>query len=212
MKGVSVLGLGLRDAALSYLDAHSMPSGGDWGLGRIAALFVKGTEETTVDSCTFEKLDGNAVLLNKYNRGATIQNSNFHEIGDNMIAQLGETEGVPEAFGMGWDGTKGDQPRGTRILNNFAYRCGLFEKQSSFYFQAKSCQNVIKNNIFFHGPRAGMNFNVRFACAALVCCSFTARPMITFSLPLSLRDVYMLLRFDVSRFTGWLRRRLSARG
>jgi hypothetical protein len=76
-----------------------------------------------------------------------------------LAGLLGETEGVPEAYGMGWDGTKGNQPRFTRILKNFAYRCGLFEKQSSFYFQAKSAQNTIKDNIFFHGPRAGMNFN-----------------------------------------------------
>eukprot|EP01052_Picozoa_sp_SAG31_P042455 SAG31_NODE_6744_length_1903_cov_1.449557_2_plen_118_part_00 len=74
--------------------------------------------------------------------------------GDNIIAQLGETE-MPgnalaaTAWGMGWDGTAGNQPRGTIIKNNFAYRCGLFEKQSSFYFQAKSCKNVISNNIFF---------------------------------------------------------------
>merc|ERR1712079_996269 len=33
---------------------------------------------------------------------------------------------------------------------------------SAFYFQAKSCQNEIKNNIFFNGPRAGINFNDGF--------------------------------------------------
>ena len=80
---------------------------------------------------------------------------------------------------MGPDGTAGNVPRGTIIQANFAYRCGLFEKQSSFYFQAKSHANLIKDNIFvrsflfppfcappdlctfwqFHGPRAGMNFN-----------------------------------------------------
>ena len=152
----------------SYLDAHSMPSGGDWGLGRVAAVFLRGTEDLLIDSCTFEKLDGSAVLLNKYNRHATIQNNNFHEIGENMIGLLGETEGVPEAYGMGWDGTNGDQPRFTRVLKNFAYRCGLFEKQSSFYFQAKSAQNTIKDNIFFHGPRAGMNFNDGFGGGSLV--------------------------------------------
>jgi hypothetical protein len=53
------------------------------------------------------------------------------------------------AWGMGPDGTAGNQPAGTIIKSNFAYRCGLFEKQSSFYFQAKSRANVIQNNIFF---------------------------------------------------------------
>ena len=36
-----------------------------------------------------------------YARGTTIQNSHFHEIGDNIIAQLGETTGAgDEAWGM----------------------------------------------------------------------------------------------------------------
>lgn len=54
----------LRDTALSYLDDHAMPSGGDWGLGRIAAVFVKGAVNTVIDSCTMERLDGNAIMIN----------------------------------------------------------------------------------------------------------------------------------------------------
>ena len=65
--------------------------------------------------------------------------------------------GVP---GMGWDATDGNQPRFSKILYNFVHELGIWEKQSSFYFQAKSCQNdIIKGNIFFNGPRAGINFN-----------------------------------------------------
>ena len=122
-----------------------------------------------IDSCAFQRLDGNAIMINGYARGTTIQNSNFHEIGDNIIAQLGETTGAGDvAWGMGPDGTAGNQPVGTIIKSNFAYRCGLFEKQSSFYFQAKSHSNTIKENIFFHGPRAGMNFNDGFGGGSTV--------------------------------------------
>ena len=129
VRDVRLLGLSFRDSALSYLDAHSMPSGGDWGLGRVAAVFIKGAVDTVMDGCTFEKLDGNAIMINGFATGTTIQNCNFHEIGDNIIAQLGETEGAgPDAAGMGPDGTKGNQPSGTVIKTNFAYRCGLFEK------------------------------------------------------------------------------------
>ena len=62
---------------------------------------------------------------------------------------------------MGWDATDGNQPRFSKILYNFVHELGIWEKQSSFYFQAKSCQNIIKGNniIFFNGPRAGINFN-----------------------------------------------------
>lgn len=54
------------------------------------------------------------------------------------------------------------------MKQNFAYRCGLFEKQSSFYFQAKSCQSQLVDNIFFHGPRAGINFNDGFGGGSLL--------------------------------------------
>ena len=55
------------------------------------------------------------------------QNSNFHEIGDNIIAQLGETTGAGAvAWGMGPDGTAGNQPSGTIVKSNFAYRCGIY--------------------------------------------------------------------------------------
>jgi hypothetical protein len=93
VRNVRLLGIGMRDTSISYLDAHSMPSGGDWGLGRIAAVFIKGAVGTVIDSCAFQRLDGNAIMINGYARGTVIQNSNFHEIGDNIIAQLGETTG-----------------------------------------------------------------------------------------------------------------------
>ena len=56
-------------------------------------------------------------------------------------------------------GTDGNHPRYTTILNNLAREVGLYEKQSSFWFQGKVAQSIIKGNVFFNGPRAGINFN-----------------------------------------------------
>ena len=191
VRNIRLLGIGMRDTSISYLDAHSMPSGGDWGLGRIAAVFIKGAVGTVIDSCNFQRLDGNAIMINGFARSTTIQNSNcifpcpsapptpphrsdhsqsccltVHEIGDNIIAQLGETTGAGAvAWGMGPDGTAGNVPRGTIIQANFAYRCGLFEKQSSFYFQAKSHANLIKDNIFVRPFFPLPHFARRLTCA-----------------------------------------------
>jgi hypothetical protein len=79
------------------------------------------------------------------------------------------------AWGMGPDGTAGNQPAGTIIKSNFAYRCGLFEKQSSFYFQAKSRANVIQNNIFFREHSTNSTHRVTLASqlytrSSLPCC------------------------------------------
>lgn len=120
-----------------------MPSGGDWGLQRTGAIFIEGTEETVIDSCVFERLDGNAVVISGYNRYATIHNCEFAWIGDTAIVSWGDALGA-DVPGMGWDGTYGNQPRYNQILNNFAHELGIFEKQSSFYFQAKSCLNHLE--------------------------------------------------------------------
>ena len=158
---LTMRGIGFRDTAYTYMDPHGMPSGGDWALERMGAVFVEGTMNFTVDSCLFERLDGNAIMLSGYNRYATVQKSDFSWLGSTAIASWGYTNGS-DIVGMGPDGTEGNQPRFNQILYNFVRELGIWEKQSSFYFQAKSCQNLLKGNIFFNGPRAGINFNDGF--------------------------------------------------
>eukprot|EP00005_Dracoamoeba_jomungandri_P000463 CAMPEP_0174252392 /NCGR_PEP_ID=MMETSP0439-20130205/1880_1 /TAXON_ID=0 /ORGANISM="Stereomyxa ramosa, Strain Chinc5" /LENGTH=754 /DNA_ID=CAMNT_0015332915 /DNA_START=107 /DNA_END=2368 /DNA_ORIENTATION=+ len=165
VKNVLFQGLGFRDAAYTYLDPHGMPSGGDWGLQRTGAVYLEGTENVVIDSCTFLRVDGNAVMISGYNRHATVSRSEFAWIGDTAIASWGNAVGSP-VEGMGWDGTNGDQPRFNQILYNFVHELGIWEKQSSMYFQAKTCQANITGNIFFNGPRAGINFNDGFGGGA----------------------------------------------
>jgi len=78
-----------------------MPSGGDWALQRMGALFFEGTENTLVDSCIFERLDGNGIMISGYNRNVTIQKNEFAWIGDTAIASWGYTSGT-NVPGMRW--------------------------------------------------------------------------------------------------------------
>ena len=58
--------------------------------------------------------------------------------------------------------------RPVRLANTkffFSDRCGLFEKQSSFYFQAKSHANLIKDNIFVRPLFPLPHFARRLTCA-----------------------------------------------
>jgi len=68
VKDVTIRGVTLRDTRITYLDAHGMPSGGDWGLQRSGAVFLQGTERCTVEGNKMVRLDGNAVFLSAYNR------------------------------------------------------------------------------------------------------------------------------------------------
>ena len=66
---------------------------------------------------------------------------------------------VPGGFKMGPDGRSGEQPRGTVVRANICHSIGIWEKQSSMWFQAVSALTQLSNNIFFNGPRAAFNMN-----------------------------------------------------
>mmetsp|Transcript_50416 Transcript_50416/g.74769 ORF Transcript_50416/g.74769 Transcript_50416/m.74769 type:complete len:882 (+) Transcript_50416:102-2747(+) len=173
VRGINFSGISYRATRYTYMDAHAVPSAGDWSLVRNAAVFLQGTEQVEFDRCAFDRLDGNALMLSGYNRNATIQNSDFSFIGANAIASWGytnETRTDPGRPGVilenyphaGIDGTDGEHPRFTTITGCTAREVGLYEKQSSFYVQAKTVQSNISGNVFFNGPRAGINFNDGF--------------------------------------------------
>eukprot|EP00316_Scyphosphaera_apsteinii_P011180 CAMPEP_0119345442 /NCGR_PEP_ID=MMETSP1333-20130426/107488_1 /TAXON_ID=418940 /ORGANISM="Scyphosphaera apsteinii, Strain RCC1455" /LENGTH=733 /DNA_ID=CAMNT_0007357911 /DNA_START=423 /DNA_END=2624 /DNA_ORIENTATION=+ len=166
-------GIAFRSARYTYMDPHGVPSAGDWALDRVGAVFMQGTEGCIFDGCTFERLDGNGVMVSGYNRNATITNSDFAYVGGNAIAAWGYTNetatdpgrpgvalsGYPQA---GVDGTDGEHPRHTLVSGCSAREVGLYEKQSSFFVQAKTAQSTITGNVFFNGPRAGINANDGF--------------------------------------------------
>jgi len=165
-KGITVRGVTLTAAAYTYMDAHSVPSGGDWALQRLGAVFLEGTEGTTIDSCLFSRLDGNGLMVSGYNRDTLIQNNEFVWIGDTAMAAWGYTDAQSPSEqlppGEGIDGTAGEQPRLTTVVGNFIHEIGHYEKQSSCWFQGKTAQTTLKANICFNGPRAGININDGF--------------------------------------------------
>ena len=167
VKDIQINGIGLRDTAYTYMHPHGMPSGGDWALQRHAALILEGTQGVSVDGCVFERLDGNAIIVSGYGRNVTIIDNSFSWIGDTAIALWGRTKGDPLGVD-GWDGRDGNQPRYTQVVRNIAREVGVWEKQSSMLFQAKSSDANATGNIFFNGPRAAINFNDGFAGGSLV--------------------------------------------
>jgi hypothetical protein len=160
VRDLTIEGVNFRDSTAVYEEQWEVPSGGDWALHRSGAIFLQGTENATVKAGTFKRLDGNAIMLNGYNRDATISQNEFVYIGDNVIAGWGETKE--------WDGRNGDQPRNTLVSENFIHELGFFEKQSSPFFQAKSALTTIKDNVMFNMPRAAINFNDGFGGGNIV--------------------------------------------
>lgn len=171
VKDITIRGIGFRDAARTFMEPWAPPSGGDWALYRGAAVFVEGAEDIVIEQNVFKRVDGNAVLLSGYTRDVVIDSNEFTYLGDSAMAAWGRTT-------EDGDGTGGEQPRRTTVSNNYAHELGIVQLQvdteavfkseqraltsnlqSSMWFQAKTAQTNITNNVFFNGPRAGINFN-----------------------------------------------------
>jgi len=164
VQNLSLKGLKFTASAHTYMMPHAVPSAGDWALTRSAAVFLQGTELAEISNCTFERLDGHALMVSGYNRNATIADNDFAFLGGSAMVLWGYTNetsgaGHPAA---GIDGTDGNHPRYTSVLRNLAHEVGLYEKQNSFFMQAKTAQSTIMGNVFFNGPRAGVNYNDGF--------------------------------------------------
>lgn len=171
---VTIQGIGLKDTAIiTFMDPHEAISGGDWTLVRGGALFIEGARDIRIEGCNFTRLDSTALTLSGYTRDVQIVKNVFTRIGGNSISLMGKTtmpEPDPRLEGkFGWDGRNGEQPRFTTVYGNLAYRLGVWEKQSSFYFQGK-CQYNITANIVYGDPRvrAGVNFDDGFGGGSLL--------------------------------------------
>ena len=153
-KGITLQGVGLRDAADVTMKPWGVPSGGDWGLYRGGAVFIEGCEGCAVKHSLFERIDGNGILVSGYTRDVVLSDNEFAWIGNSAMAAWGYTKEN--------DGTGGQQPRFTTVARNYVREIGLIEKQSSMWFQAKTCESSIEDNVVFNGPRAAINFNDGF--------------------------------------------------
>lgn len=170
VNAVQLEGLGFRDTAPALFAPHVAPTGGDWAVNRAAAVTASGIVDFSVSNATFWRLDNAGVFLGRYSRRASISDSEFAWLGESAIVSVGDTEGGNfTAFpGFGWDGTRGNQPRETMVLRNYARELGIFNKQSALYFQAATDNSTVQGNVVFNGARSGINFNDCFGSGSRV--------------------------------------------
>ena len=163
VQDITIRGLEIRDTAYTYLgtdkaDLHGMPSGGDWALQRSGAILLEGTENVHIVGCHLTRIDGNGIFLSNYNRNATIASNEMSWIGDGAIAAWGSTGHCLNAnctrklkYAVGPDARGGNQPRGTHVVGNLVREIGLWQKQSSMWFQATTMNSHIERNVHFNG-------------------------------------------------------------
>ena len=154
VQNISISDITFAHAATTFLLDYEVPSGGDWAVHREAALVVEGIEGVNISNCLFYSPGGNGLLLNNYVRGAVIEGNEFVWVGNNAIVAVGSAQLM--------DGTDGNQPRGTKVIGNLVHEVGVFGKQVCAYVQSLACETELIGNVFFNGPRAGINFNDGF--------------------------------------------------
>ena len=154
VQNIAISDITFAHTATTFLSDYEVPSGGDWAVHREAALVVEGAEGVNVSNCLFYSPGGNGLLLNNYVRDAVIEGNEFVWVGDNAIVAVGSAELM--------DGTDGNQPRGTKVIGNLVHEVGVFGKQVCAYVQSLACETNLTGNVFFNGPRAGINFNDGF--------------------------------------------------
>jgi len=175
VKGFHISNVTIRDASLSYLEPHGLPSGGDWALQRSGAIRLEGVEDATIQGNLFTDLDGIGVSMNGYCNNTLLSRNEFLRIGASAMTAWGFTSEClnknctkKTPYKMGPDGRGKEQPRFTTVSENIVREIGIWQKQSSFWFQAVTAQTHLVANIHFNGPRAGMNFNDGFGGGDLI--------------------------------------------
>ena len=107
------------------------------------AVFFEGTEKLSIEDCRFERNDGNGLMLSGYHRHAAVTGSHFAWTGGTAISAWGRTDELSDEGRQGWDATAGDLPAYTRVEGNIMRESGIWEKQSSCFFQAKAAAGTL---------------------------------------------------------------------
>ena len=100
VRNVTIRGLTIRDAALTYLgttdaDIHYNPSDSDWVIQRSGAVLLQGTEGFVFEQNHVTRCDGNGLFLSDYNRNASVVGNEFSFTGDNAMSSFGSTGRCP---------------------------------------------------------------------------------------------------------------------
>ena len=150
---ISFTGLTFSYSEATFLDPFQVPSGGDMSYHDGGALRLSGTEKINVEGCLFLNLGGSGVMISGYNRDPTILDSEFLWLGEHAIASMGTS-------GDRFDNSDGaGVVIGTTLRRVLCHEIGLFVAQTGCYYHAMTANASITENVFFNGPRAGINVN-----------------------------------------------------
>ena len=166
---ISFKGLAFRHAARTFMETKELLLRTDWAIYRGGALFLNGTEDCTIEDCAIKHVGGNAVLVNKYNRRATVRGCHIANVGGNGIAFIGDPNACYNP--VGWnqqnqldkiDKTPGPKtsnyPADCLVDDCLIHAIGQVEKQTAGVTVDMAQRIAIRHCSIYDMPRAGINF------------------------------------------------------
>ena len=151
---VTIANITIAHSGTTFLRRYEVPGAGDGSVLREGAVFAEGVKGFLLQNCLFYAPGGNGLVVSQYARDTVIEANEFVWSGDSGILVIGQTDMI--------DGTSGNQPCGVKVLGNLVHENGVFGKGASSYRQSFTSQTELIGNVFFNGPRAGINFNDGF--------------------------------------------------
>ena len=145
----------------------------DWALEYLGSIILRNTTNITIPLYNFT----DSLVILYFCEQVTINNKELQRIA--AIALWGQIRGFhftlcgqPYTMGVYTKDANnntntntsfaGTNPHDICIIQNYCHAAGIFEKQSAFYFQAKSHSNLLACDIFYNEARADITFNDGF--------------------------------------------------
>ncbi len=144
----------------------------DWAIYRGGAVYFDGTENCSIENCTFSQIGGNAVFMNAYNRYSKVEGCHMYQIGANAICFVGDTSAVrnpkfipygPPVSAAELDMTPGPKnnkyPAYCTAHNNLLHDFGKVEKQVTGVQISMAAFITVSHNSIYDCPRSGINIS-----------------------------------------------------
>ncbi len=169
VKFVSLNGLTFRHASRTFMETKEPLLRSDWTIYRGGALFVTGSEDCTIEDCLIERVGGNAVFVNNYNRRFAVRGCHIAEAGGSGVAFVGDPEAVRNPlfeYGQRQNLANIDKTPGPKTSNYpsdcMVYDClihgiGQVEKQTAGVTLNMAQGITIGHCSIYDTPRAGIN-------------------------------------------------------
>ena len=169
VRGITLRGFRIAHTAMTVLEPYENLLRGDWAIHRGAAIFLEGTEDCSVEGCSFDAVGGNAVFISNYARRDTIRDCTVAEAGDSAFCIVGNLAAVrsPSTWQKQLrdvpDKTPGpaspNHPADCLVANNHVHHIGVFGKQVAGVFISMAEKITVSHNTIHDVPRAAICIN-----------------------------------------------------